>query len=42
MNPKKSLYLAIIVFAMIQLAGCAWFKSKEGKTARELTEEGIT
>ncbi|MCD6138353.1 MAG: outer membrane protein assembly factor BamD [Deltaproteobacteria bacterium] len=41
MNLKKSLYLAIIVFAMIQLAGCAWFKSKEGKTARELTEEGM-
>lgn len=40
-NMRKILCYLIIVGIGIQVAGCAWFQSKEEKTARELAEEGM-
>lgn len=40
-NVKRCLYLAVAVCLAGQLFGCAWFETKEEKTARELAEEGV-
>lgn len=40
MNLKNSGYFAIVLWIVVQLAGCAWFQPKEEKTAQELADEG--
>ena len=40
MKLRKLSYFAIVLWFVLQLLGCAWFKTKEEKTAQELAEEG--
>jgi outer membrane protein assembly factor BamD len=41
MNQKKGLFFILVFVLAVQLFGCALFKTKEEKTARELAEEGM-
>lgn len=41
MNIKRIVYLIIVLFLGFQLSSCAWFRSKEKKTAQELAEAGM-
>lgn len=40
MNLRKLFYFPIVLWLVLQPFGCAWFQTKEEKTARELVEEG--
>ena len=40
MNLRKLFYFAIVLWLAVLQLGCAWFHTKEEKTARELAEEG--
>ena len=37
---RKGLRVMIILWVTLELFGCAWFQTKEEKTAKELAEEG--
>jgi len=38
---RKGLYFVIILWVTLEMFGCAWFQTKEEKTAKELAEEGM-
>jgi outer membrane protein assembly factor BamD len=40
-NLRGFLYLALVVLLAATLFGCAWFRHKEEKSARQLAEEGM-
>jgi outer membrane protein assembly factor BamD len=41
MNVRKGFYLMIMLLVTLELFGCAWFQTKEEKTAKELAEQGM-
>ncbi|MGD8757619.1 MAG: outer membrane protein assembly factor BamD [Deltaproteobacteria bacterium] len=41
MDLKKGLRVVILLWVTLGLFGCAWFQTKEEKTAKELAEEGM-
>jgi len=41
MHLKKGLRVALILWVTLGLFGCAWFQTKEEKTAKELAEAGM-
>ena len=41
MYVRKGLRVMIILWVTLGLFGCAWFQTKEEKTAKELAEEGV-
>jgi outer membrane protein assembly factor BamD len=41
MSARKSLRVVLILWVALELCGCAWFQTKEEKTAQELADEGM-
>jgi outer membrane protein assembly factor BamD len=41
MKLRRVVYPAIILWLAVQVFGCAWFRSKEEKTAQELAHDGM-
>jgi outer membrane protein assembly factor BamD len=41
MYVRKGLHVVMILWVALELFGCAWFQTKEEKTAQELADEGM-
>ena len=40
MYVRKGLHVVMILWVALELFGCAWFQTKEEKTAQELADQG--